>query len=151
MVSEPSLDYRAEQFLCTGRLVPRAGGQQPSSAAILGLQRPLKEVALGRLLVPIAISCRVLSSSGFNVFPSSITSLCCYLLSLASCQLLPQWMVLLPFSLFSAHLSGPCISLSLPLPFRRSFSNEMPPLSHSLATGIWCPFPRSPGLALGRM
>ena len=68
MVSEPSLDYRAEQFLCTGRLVPRAGGQQPSSAAILGLQRPLEEVALGRLLVPIAISCHVLSFLGSMSF-----------------------------------------------------------------------------------
>lgn len=53
------------------------GGQHPSSAAILGFQRPLEEVALGRLLAPIAISCHVPSSSGFNVFPSSITSLCC--------------------------------------------------------------------------
>lgn len=78
MVSEPTLDDRAEQFLCTSRLAPRAGGGAASQLGChLGISKAPGGIALGRLLAPIAISCHVPSSSGFNVFPSSITSLCC--------------------------------------------------------------------------
>lgn len=103
----PSLDYGAEQFLCTSRLVHWRWGQHPQSAAILWTQSALEEIARGRSWQLVL---RCLLPFAVNVFPLSITSLG-FTFSLFPCA--GHWSISLCLLLTSLDPASPSASLHL--------------------------------------